>query len=685
MFNKILIANRGEIACRIIRTARSLGVRTVALFSDADRHAAHVAMADEAFYLGGSAPADSYLRGDAIIDIAKACGAEAIHPGYGFLSENAGFAAACERANIAFIGPKADSIEAMGSKSAAKLIMGRAGVPLVPGYHGDDQSDEVLLSEAEKIGFPLLIKAAFGGGGKGMRIVRSLTEVKSAIDSARREAASSFGNDKLLMERYLEQPRHVEVQVFADTQGNAIYLSDRDCSIQRRHQKVVEEAPAPGLSDALRRRMGEAAVAAARAIDYVGAGTVEFLLDTHATEEDGSFFFMEMNTRLQVEHPVTELVTRTDLVHWQLLVAAGEPLPLTQEQVAINGHAFEVRIYAEDPDNDFLPASGKLNFLREPKPSRHVRIDSGVREGDEISNFYDPMIAKLIVWDESRSRALQRLQRALDDFQLTGLKHNIGFLGKIAAHPAFAGADFSTDFIERYQAQLLPQAKDSALPLPLLAKAALYEMLWRKRDSRAKQANSQDPSSPWGSASGFRLNSAKRHDIALMDDEHHIHHLQLTELAKADSWQLTLDGQTLVIEGDLNTDEAGGDTLRCVVDGHISSQRISRQGMDFTLLGRSGELSACHFRAIQNELEEEQANHADLLKAPMNGTIVTHLVAVGDSVKAGQGLMVMEAMKMEYTIAAPFDGTVSEFFFQPGELVSDGAQLLELSEQLKEA
>jgi 3-methylcrotonyl-CoA carboxylase alpha subunit len=662
MFTKLLIANRGEIACRIIKTAQTMGVRTIALYSDADKDARHVAMADESFYFGGSAPADSYLKADLIIEIAKKSGAEAIHPGYGFLSENAEFARKCEQNGIAFVGPGSDAIDAMGSKSAAKEIMSNANVPLVPGYHGEDQTDANLIAQAKAVGFPLLIKAAYGGGGKGMRIVENDGEILEAIKSARREASSSFGNDKLLMERYLRQPRHVEVQVFADSQGNAIYLSDRDCSIQRRHQKVVEEAPAPGLSDELRAQMGNAAVAAAKAIDYVGAGTVEFLLDT-----DNRFYFMEMNTRLQVEHPVTEMVTGQDLVKWQLVVASGGELPLSQDEVRIHGHSFEVRIYAEDPQNEFLPASGKLNFLREPEQNRHVRIDSGIRENDVISNFYDPMIAKLIVWDESRPRALQRLVHALESYQISGLKHNIEFLANIAEHPAFAAADFCTDFIERYGDTLIGDAAieaDTALAL-----AGLFQVLSRKQAAKALAINSADPYSPWGLVSGFRLNSSSVHRVSLLTDvaaDVQQHDLLLT--AVGEQYQLFLHNQVLTLAGELKAD-----LLLAEINGHKSKIPVSHQGDNFTLFLPSG---SYHFKAILAQVIEEVVNHADKLKAPMNGTVVTHLVDVGDKVKAGQGLLVMEAMKMEYTIEAPFDGVVSEFYFQSGELVSDGAQLL---------
>ncbi|NKF51017.1 acetyl/propionyl/methylcrotonyl-CoA carboxylase subunit alpha [Shewanella sp. WXL01] len=670
MFTKILIANRGEIACRIIQTANKMGIRTVALYSDADREARHVAMADESFYLGGSAPAESYLKGDVIIEIAKQSGAQAIHPGYGFLSENAEFASLCEQNGIEFIGPSSDAIDAMGSKSAAKEIMGNANVPLVPGYHGDDQSDAVLLAEAEKVGFPMLIKAAFGGGGKGMRIVESQGEVLDAINSARREAASSFGNDKLLMERYLRQPRHVEVQVFADKAGNTIYLSDRDCSIQRRHQKVVEEAPAPGLSDALRKQMGEAAVAAAKAINYEGAGTVEFLLDT-----DDSFYFMEMNTRLQVEHPVTELVTGQDLVKWQLVVASGGELPLKQDEVTIHGHSFEARIYAEDPHNEFLPASGKLNYLREPDQNRYVRIDSGIRENDVISNFYDPMIAKLIVWDESRPRALQRLSHSLSEYQISGLKHNIEFLTNIAEHQAFVDADFSTDFIDRYGDTLIGQVHNEADNA--IALAALYQVLKRQQVAKLNAINSHDPYSPWNQVSGFRLNSAAVHYVSLLDaqDNHNQHDLVLTDLGHA--LHLGLNGQALKLSGEIVDGMLHGE-----INGHKMKVAVSEQIDELTLFLASG---SYQFKSVVAELAQDTVDSAEKLKAPMNGTVVTHLVQVGDSVTEGQGLLVMEAMKMEYTIEAPYDGTVSEFYFQSGELVSDGAQLLDVTPNTEES
>ncbi len=660
MFTKLLIANRGEIACRIIATAKKMGVKTVAVYSDADANARHVAAADEAFYLGGSAPAESYLRGDAIIDVAKRSGAQAIHPGYGFLSENADFARSCEQAGIEFVGPSSDAIDSMGSKSAAKVIMAAASVPLVPGYHGDDQSNDVLLREAHKVGYPQLIKAAYGGGGKGMRIVESQAELQDAIDSARREAASSFGNDKLLMERYLRQPRHVEVQVFADKYGNCVYLSDRDCSVQRRHQKVVEEAPAPGLSDSLRKQMGEAAVAAAKAIDYVGAGTVEFLLDT-----DNSFFFMEMNTRLQVEHPVTELVTGQDLVEWQLKVAEGQVLPLKQNEIQIQGHSFEVRIYAEDPQNEFLPASGKLDYLREPSESLFVRIDSGIREADVISNFYDPMISKLIVWDENRNLAMQRMVNALNDYKIVGLKHNIAFLRSIILHPAFADGNFSTDFIERYGNELL--ALNTTDEHKIFAIAGLYQVLYRKQQT---QLSSDDNASPWNTLSGFRLNKANQHQVRLLEDQQQ--QIELNIVESATGYCVEFDGKQTNISGSLNNN-----ILSVQLLDHQFNLQVAQVENDFTLFLDAQQF---HFKAIQAQELEQEDSGTDQLKAPMNGTIVTHLVEAGCEVKAGQGLLVMEAMKMEYTIEAPFDGTVSEFFFHAGDLVSDGSLLLDMTE-----
>ncbi|WP_305857251.1 acetyl-CoA carboxylase biotin carboxylase subunit [Balneatrix alpica] len=665
MFNKILIANRGEIACRVMRTAKSLGIATVAVYSEADAEAAHVIMADEAFYLGEAPSKDSYLRGDRIIDIAERCGAEAIHPGYGFLSENAAFARACEKAGIAFIGPPATAIDAMGSKSAAKTIMEAAGVPLVPGYHGADQSPALLRKEAERIGFPVLLKAVAGGGGKGMRVVWSAKEFDEALQAAQREGKSAFGNGDVLVEKYLTKPRHVEIQVFADSQGNCVYLAERDCSIQRRHQKVLEEAPAPGMTPELRTAMGEAAVKAAEAIGYVGAGTVEFLLD-----EDGSFYFMEMNTRLQVEHPVTEMITGQDLVKWQLLVACGQPLPLKQEQIKIHGHAMEVRIYAEDPDNDFLPATGKLTYLRIPDASNNVRIDTGVRENDVVSVYYDPMIAKLIVWDENRDRAIQRLQRALADYRIDGVKTNLKFLTRLAEHSGFAKADLDTGFIERYRADLLPnqqQEDEQALAL-----AALYSVLSGQQKRQRHAAESDDPNSPWHTYSAWRLNARARHQLQLAcrGKTYHAHMSQ-----KVGYYLLEVeDGPARKVMGVLE-----GDQLRATLDGHSFNvnvaHRFSDEGEWLTLFnGFFSTEVLCQPQYLHGADHHEQEAS---LTAPMNGTVVALLCQTGQEVEPGTGLIVIEAMKMEHTLRAPARGVVKEFYFEPGDLVSEGIELLE--------
>ncbi|WP_336367950.1 acetyl/propionyl/methylcrotonyl-CoA carboxylase subunit alpha [Marinobacter sp. C2H3] len=654
MFSKILIANRGEIACRVIQTARRMGIRCVAVYSDADANARHVAMADEAFRLGPAASSESYLRGDRIIEIAKESGAQAIHPGYGFLSENTDFAEACEANGLVFIGPPSSAIAAMGSKSAAKAIMEKAGVPLVPGYHGKDQSPELLRAEAEKCGFPLLLKAVAGGGGKGMRVVERMDDFDDALAAARREAKNAFGNPDMLIERYLTQPRHVEIQVFCDQQGNGIYLAERDCSVQRRHQKVLEEAPAPGLSDDTRKAMGEAAVRAAQAIDYVGAGTVEFLYDV-----DGSFFFMEMNTRLQVEHPVTEMVTGQDLVEWQLKVAWGEALPLTQDQVKTRGHAIEARIYAEDPDQDFLPATGTLRYLSTPHESAHVRVDTGVTEGDEISIHYDPMIAKLIVWDDTREQAVNRMVQALEHYRIAGLKNNIRFLHAAVDSQPFREANLTTNFIATHNDLLFPKPRldlDKALVL-----AAGFVLEQRK----SVEPVTADPWSPFGRKNSWRMNSEYAQPLKLQvgDDVH-----ELKILERDDRYHVHVDGTVVCLNARLEDDY-----LRAVVDGHRLSVHGNLHGNELVLF-HEGDTFKCTVYQESYGLEDVAGEGS--LAAPMNGAVVAIQAKVGDRVTAGQTLVIMEAMKMEHAIKAPTNGTVTEVFYAEGDQVAEGAELI---------
>jgi len=660
MFDSLLIANRGEIACRIIRSARQLGLRTIAVYSDADRHALHVALADEAWNIGGAPAAESYLLAERLLDVARQSGAGAIHPGYGFLAENADFAAACKAVGLVFVGPPVEAIQAMGSKSAAKQIMHQAGVPLVPGYHGDDQPLEALRAAATETGFPLLVKASAGGGGKGMRVVREPAELDAAIEGAQREAAASFGDDRLLLERYLEQPRHVEIQVFADNQGNCLHLFERDCSVQRRHQKVLEEAPAPGLSEDLRQSMGEAAIAAARTIGYVGAGTVEFLLDT-----DGSFYFMEMNTRLQVEHPVTELISGQDLVAWQLQVAADQPLPCRQDDLAINGHAIEARIYAEDPTRDFLPSIGTLQHLVFPAEGRHLRIDTGVRMGDEVSIHYDPMIAKLIVWDVDRSSALRRLRRALEQVEVVGVTTNVEFLAAVAKQGDFSAGRFDTGFIEQHRSELIPAARPASDQT--LALACLYLLQCRDVEAQESAAKSPDPHTPWHQTNGWRLNCDNHHDLCFTDGEKDV---ALTVHYRSQGYLLDLASGPLEISG--RFDNTG--QLLATLNGRQLQARVVRSGMAVSVIssGRSETL------LLHDPYAEafEQDDAGGRLTAPMPGKIVAILVEQGERVERGAPLVILEAMKMEHTITAPCAGRVAQLNYQAGALVDDGAPLL---------
>jgi len=666
MFNKILIANRGEIACRIIKTAKKMGVLTVAVYSDADKDALHVHMADEAIYIGPSPSRESYLLGDKVIAAAVKTGAQAIHPGYGFLSENADFCRDCATQNITFIGPPVGAIEAMGSKSAAKNIMEKASVPLVPGYHGDDQSRDIIKKAADDMGYPVLLKATAGGGGKGMRQVWSEEEFDEGLAAAKREAMSSFGDDTMLVEKYLTQPRHVEIQVFCDNHQNAVYLFERDCSVQRRHQKVIEEAPAFGMSENLRAQMGESAIKSAQAIGYQGAGTVEFLLDV-----DGSFYFMEMNTRLQVEHPVTEMISGQDLVEWQLRVAAGEILPKTQEQLVLKGHAFEARIYAEDPNNDFLPATGKLSLLQTPETNKHVRIDTGVRQGDEVSVYYDPMIAKLIVWDESRDKALKRLSKALSEYRINGVTTNIDFLYNLATSRPFIEEDIDTGFIEKNHDLIFhDNAQELLNELPI---AALYLVLSTKEKALKNAQQSNDPHSPWHNTNAWRLNEAHVHSLVLEhnDNEYVINAEQKRQGSDA-YYLININGQQFDCQGSLK-----GDSIIVNINGHRSQATISTDENTISLYRTNGVFNFTHILPDCGQFDDNDS-HGGLV-APMNGTMVSVLVKAGEQVNKDQPLVIMEAMKMEHTIKAPSDGIIDEVFFKTGDMVDGGAELLAFS------
>jgi 3-methylcrotonyl-CoA carboxylase alpha subunit len=654
VFDKILIANRGEIACRVARTCRRLGIRTLALYTDTDRGALHVGVADEARRV------ESYLDIAAVLVAARDSRAEAIHPGYGFLSENAEFAAACRAAGIVFIGPSPEAIAAMGDKSAAKRLMEKAGVPLVPGYHGEKQDAALLEKEAARIGFPVLIKPSAGGGGKGMKVVSEKSSFAAQLEASKREAKSSFGDDRVLIERYLDRPRHIEVQVFGDTQGNVVHLFERDCSVQRRHQKVLEEAPAPGLSAAKRMEMGAAAVAAAKAIAYSGAGTIEFI-----AEQDGRFYFMEMNTRLQVEHPVTEMITGLDLVEWQLRVAAGEPLPSTQEKLVFRGHAIEARIYAEDPSRDFLPSTGPIAHLRFPEQSSRVRIDSGVGAGAEITPWYDPMIAKLIVHGSDRGRALARLRQALAEVEIAGPKTNVAFLRRVAASRAFAAAELDTGLIERNRAELLRQhpITDEAL-----AATALAEILEETQAASARAAVSTDPYSPWDRVDGWRLNEDSHHDFVFVDGEaSHSTRVQFL----GDALRLTVNGKSYDLAGKRLPDGR----LQVGLDNRIFQARVVRDGDDWHVFCE-GDYRRLSLKPELAVLDEDTRTGS--LAAPMPGKVIKVMTSAGAKVSKGEPLLILEAMKMEHTITAPAAGVVKEIHYAAGEQVLEGAELITL-------
>ena len=661
MFHKILIANRGEIACRIIKTARRLGIATVAVYSEADAAARHARLADEAVLIGPAPARDSYLAMDKMIAAARQTGAQAIHPGSGFLSENPAFAEACAAAGIVFIGPSAEAIRVMGSKSSAKTLMEQAGIPLAPGYHGDRQEPAFLRERAERIGYPVLIKASAGGGGKGMRIVERADDFDAALASCRREALSAFGDERVLLEQYLDRPRHIEIQIFGDARGNHVYLFERDCSVQRRHQKVLEEAPAPGMTPDRRAALGNAALAAARAVGYVGAGTVEFIVGP-----DGAFYFMEMNTRLQVEHPITEMITGLDLVEWQLRVAAGEPLPLSQQQLQIHGHALEARIYAEDPAKGFLPSTGKLVHLTPPEENLYVRVDTGVEEGDEIGPFYDPMIAKLIVWDANRERALARMLRALAQYRVVGVANNIDFLSRLVASPAFSRADLDTGLIEREREFLFPAG--ASIPRDVLLVAALATLLREEARAGAEASIHTDPLSPWHSRDGWRLNSRAERRLLF----------RAGELEKAvrvryveGGYALEFDGQATRVRGELGPD----DTLRADLNGlQLNATVVVAGERRYVFLhGRTWHLA----RIDPLYHGGEGGGPEGGLLAPMPGNVIALIAREGAKVEKGAPLLILEAMKMEHTITAPAAGTVKAFRFAVGDQVGDGAELVE--------
>ncbi len=671
MLERILIANRGEIACRIIETARSLGLRTVAVHSDADTDARHVRLADEAWSIGPAPAGESYLRGDVIIDTARRAGADAIHPGYGFLSENAGFAAACAEAGIAFVGPSPEAIRAMGEKDTAKRLMEHAGIPVIPGHREDSRDLRTLETRARLLGYPVMVKAVAGGGGRGMRRVEHEVDLGEAIAGARREARTAFGDDRLLLEKFVRRPRHVEVQIAGDTHGNVVHLFERDCSLQRRFQKIVEESPSPAVTPDLRAALGEAAVRAARVVDYVGVGTVEFILDG-----SGAFYFMEMNTRLQVEHPVTEAITGIDLVAWQLWIAGGEPLPLRQEEIAFSGHAIEARLCAEDPARDFLPATGQLVRFR-PPPARasrggraYVRIDTGFVEGDVVSPHYDSLLAKLIVWDRDRESALRRLAHALADTELVGPPTNLGWLRAVVRHPAFVSGEFDTGFVERHGAELQP--RPGPAPEVVLALAALFVLLDRRRQARGA-VGAADPCSPWAIADGWRLNDDARDEIRFIDSGTPV---TVPVRGSGPDIELTLPGGAVAVSGALEA----GDRLSARIGGVVMAAAVvSRQD------GRGSQRLVVMTPDLTHELELEDplatAGAVETedggLTAPMPGKITQILCANGARVGRGDALMVLEAMKMEHTVTAPCDGRVERIRFAAGDQVDEGESLLD--------
>jgi 3-methylcrotonyl-CoA carboxylase alpha subunit len=650
VIRRLLIANRGEIVCRIARTARRLGITTIAVYSDADRNARHVRLADEAYHLGAAPAAESYLDITKVLALAKRVGAEAVHPGYGFLSENAAFAQACTEAGLAFIGPPAAAIRAMGSKSASKAAMAAVGVPVAPGYHGAEQSIDRLCAEAERVGFPLIIKASAGGGGKGMQVVRSAAEVAAAIESAQRLARTAFGDDRLLMERYFPKARHVEVQVFADSQGQVVTLFDRDCSVQRRHQKIIEEAPAPGLREEVRAAMSQAAITAARAVGYVGAGTVEFLVD-----EAQGFYFMEMNTRLQVEHPVTELITGVDLVEWQLRIAQGEALPKTQEAITLHGAAVEARLYAEDPAHGYLPSVGHIGHLRWPSHSPELRLDSGVDAGDEVSPFYDPLLGKVIAWGESRSEACDRLREALIGLEIVGVTTNRALLTSVLGDVEFQRATVATDFLDLRRGHLAfgePAAT---------AEDYVLAAIWHA-------TRATDPAAAWSDTSGWRLSQAAGATWRFGENAVSVAH------NGAGQYTARIAEQSFAVR----LIERGAGSLQVELSGRARRLTVLEIGPELHLFRREGHVL---LRLARTEDALQASAHVDegSLVTPLPGTIVAVHVSAGQSVKRGAPLVTVEAMKMEHTLTAPTDGVVTRIPFTLSDRVAAGAILVELT------
>eukprot|EP00037_Helgoeca_nana_P002369 m.33370 g.33370 ORF g.33370 m.33370 type:complete len:716 (-) comp12539_c0_seq1:25-2172(-) len=640
-FQKILVANRGEIAVRVLTTAKSMGIQTVAVYSEADRNSQHVKAADEAYCIGPAESDQSYLRMDKIMEVAERTGSNAVHPGYGFLSENPEFARMLETSGVEFIGPPSTAITSMGEKSESKRIMHAANVPCVPGYHDDKQDDNTLRAAAHAAGFPLMLKAVVGGGGKGMRIAHTAEDFDDALDSARGEARNAFGDDRMLFERYIPRSRHVEVQVFADKYGDAVYLFERDCSVQRRHQKIIEEAPAPGLTEELRRELGEAAVRAAKAVGYVGAGTVEFIMDT----TDQKFYFMEMNTRLQVEHPVTEMITGQDLVEWQIRVAAGERLPLSQEELTISGHSFEARIYAEDPLAGFRPGSGPLLYMDPPTASPHIRVDSGVKQGDSVSVYYDPMIAKLVVWGENRRVALARMTAALKDFHIAGLATNIEFVGDITTTPAFQNGDVSTAFIEENEGALLsPRTLDS----DEVVRVAVAVVLSESNDMRSERSREADPASPWSGLTSGYLNMAASRVVRFEVGE--VGHEAAVRVVGDGTFEVDIDGDVVNAMGSID-----GNKVTCRVEDRTRVDTVVLIGDQVHIFGPDGEI---HATLPTPDFGGDSAFSSDVVVSPMDGSIKEVLVTPGDVVEEGQEVMTLYAMKVESKLRAPRSGVV---------------------------